>query len=200
MKQPVFHGFRKAEFLFVAHLEPEYVCWWMSTWYIFPKKIDEPEPLARNHWCLHCFQTIKKRTHVLDVFKLILPLDSFPSNHFLGYLGRSIFSCIVLFPVTWNGTRVANWRCVDYLCIFWFPLHFLLGFCCFPIDVFSQDKNPSTLNVETRDLPGLNWYMLGDINMWQVLAWKLGVETKTRARWWIQIFFIFTPTWGRFPI
>jgi len=42
--------------------------------------------------------------------------------------------------------------------------------------------------------------MLGDINMWQVLAWMLGVETKTRARWWIQIFFIFTPTWGRFPI
>ena len=25
-------------------------------------------------------------------------------------------------------------------------------------------------------------------------------ETITRTRWWFQIFFIFTPTWGRFPI
>ena len=25
------------------------------------------------------------------------------------------------------------------------------------------------------------------------------MPTKTRSRWWFQIFFIFTPTWGRFP-
>ena len=30
------------------------------------------------------------------------------------------------------------------------------------------------------------------------LVERQGLEKKTR--WWFQIFFIFTPTWGRFPI
>ena len=165
-----------------------------------PQKNGWTRTFGQKHWCLHFFQTIKKRTHVLDVFKLILPLDSFPSNHFLGYLGGSK-GFLVLFPVTWNGTRVAKVEDALIICVFFgFPCIFCWVFVASPLMFFSQDKNPSTLNVEIRDLPGLNWYMLGDINMWQVLAWKLGVETKTRTRWWIQIFFIFTPTWGRFPI
>ena len=30
-------------------------------------------------------------------------------------------------------------------------------------------------------------------------CWPPKIDEQNRARWWFQMFFIFTPTWGRFP-
>ena len=48
------------------------------------------------------------------------------------------------------------------------------------------------------NLRSMGWVLLTRLGFW----WTRFVpnERKSPSRWWFQIFFIFTPIWGRFPI